>query len=343
MKKLKYIVVYGIIIVLCVFAFKNLVFKDKEVTVMSNRTEEQNEQHVKDVMAKSLAVVENPVVGVGLGDDYTTVTKEAIENAGGLTKIIKKGDTVLIKPNMIRLAGPDKGMITDYRLLQVLADLAIEAGAEKVIIAEASPGGNLLKNPMTKYPEITGVEFVDMNQFNKDDCYLLKHENSLTDKELYIPKIYMDADVVISAAKLKTHFEAEVTLSLKNSFGVPPTNLVGNAFGKMTLHNIGLEKAIVDLNLIRKPDFVVIDGIIGGEGNMPTSGTPVQSNIVLAGIDPVATDTVAAQFMGFTIDEVPHIQLAGDTGLGTYDLEKIQVVGAVIEDIKMSFKRATSY
>lgn len=152
----------------------------------------------------------------------------------------------------------------------------------------------------------------------------------------------MDADVVIGAAKLKTHFQSDavVSLGLKLSMGVPPTPLYGSAGGKTMLHSMGLKEIIVDLNKIRRPDFVVIDGIVGGEGYGPLANTPVKSNVMFAGSDIVALDTVALTFMGFKVEEIPHVKLASDEGLGISDLSKIQIVGADLEKISMRFKRA---
>jgi uncharacterized protein (DUF362 family) len=149
------------------------------------------------------------------------------------------------------------------------------------------------------YKKIKGVELIDLNKFGKEDCYRIKPKNSLTGETFYIPKVYMDADVVISAAKLKTYNLVGVTLSLKNAFGVPPAGLYGSIGGKVKLHDLGVEKSIVDLNKIRKPDFAVIDGIIGGKGAGPADDTPVNSNIIIAGKDLVATDTVGLNFMCF--------------------------------------------
>jgi uncharacterized protein (DUF362 family) len=262
----------------------------------------------------------------------------AIKNAGGIEGIIKENDTVVIKPNLVKPAYLEDGIATDYRIVQEIVNIAKSCGAGKIVIAEATPYGNVFE--LARYNEISGAELIDMNNLSKENCYELIPKNSLTKEVLFIPKLYMDADIVISVAKLKTHFEydAGVTLSLKNSMGVPPTKFYGVDY-KEKLHLVGLKEAIVDLNKLRKPDFVVIDGIIGGEGYGPLLVRPIKSNIVLAGIDPVAVDTVALNFMGFTLDEVPHVQLAAKEGLGISDLTKIKIVGADLNSIKMKFAR----
>lgn len=296
-------------------------------------------QMEKKIMRSSVMAVIEPIVGIGLGSDHAKVTRRAIENAGGLSGIIKENDTVVIKPNLVKQSLPEEGIVTDYRVVQEIVNIARECGAGKIVIAEATPFGDVFE--AVNYNKISGVELFNMNDCKKEDCYELRPQNSLTKEAMFIPKIYMDADAVIGAAKLKTHFEydAAVSLSLKNSMGVPPTKLYGDDY-KEKLHLLGLKEAIVDLNKIRKPDFVVIDGIVGGEGYGPLKVKPIQSNIVLAGIDPVAVDTVALNFMGFTVDEVPHVQLASKEGLGISELSKINIIGADLSSVKMKFERA---
>jgi uncharacterized protein (DUF362 family) len=285
----------------------------------------------------------HPVVGVGRGEEYGAVTETAIENAGGLDGIVKKGDVVLIKPNLCTSPAPDTPTTTDYRVVQQIVEMVKRSGASRVIIAEGGFSGNAFARSTaarSKYDTIAGVEFYDFNSCEKEDCYLLTPRKSLLGKSLYIPKPYMDANVVIDVAKLKTHFQpdAVVSLSLKNAFGVPSERLYGGYGYKGGLHAFPLSDAIVELNLLRRPDFSVIDGIVGGEGQGPANNARVRSQVVFAGKDPVALDTVALTFMGFTVDQVPHVKLAAQEGLGVSDLQKITVMGAELNAIKMDFK-----
>ena len=93
----------------------------------------------------------------------------------------------------------------------------------------------------------------------------------------------------------------------------------------------------MEINLLRKPDFVVVDGILAGEGNGPTSNDPVDAQIVFAGADVMAVDTIASYFMGFNPQNIPHLKLAAENGLGEYRMEHIQAVGADIHAIRMDF------
>ncbi|MCX7710901.1 MAG: DUF362 domain-containing protein [Clostridia bacterium] len=373
MGKVKMILVYGAILGLCVAAIVGYFTSQRPSAAVSEskaiqktesaqvqvkaadnvKAEEKPKEeltenipaNVQEKMKKATQIADNnPVVGIGRGKDFAKVTRQAIDNAGGLKGLIKPGNTVIIKPNMIRAAKPEAGIVTDYRVVQEIANIAKESGASRIIVADGSPWNKSFDGDASDYKTIQGVELLDFNDCKEEECYKLKPADGLTKIGYFIPKIYMDADVVISAAKLKTHPEATVTLSLKNVFGVPPANLSGVGFiGKGALHNRGIANSIIDLNMIRKPDFAVIDGIIGGEGNMPFSGTPINSEIVLAGKDPVATDTAALTFMGFKVGQVIHIRQAQEKGLGINDISKIKIVGADLEKIKMQFKKSESY
>jgi uncharacterized protein (DUF362 family) len=339
-KKLKSICIYGALTALCLATLPAFLGTRGPWAVP------QKSERVT-VVERPAASDPQPVIGVGRGEDYGTVTETAVENAGGLDSIVKKGDVVLIKPNLCTSPAAGSPTTTDYRVVQRIVEMVKRSGASRVIIAEGGFAGNAFAKSISarsKYDTITGVEFFDFNACEKQDCYLLTPQKSLIGRALYIPKPYIDANVVIDVAKLKTHFQpdAVVSLSLKNAFGVPSERLYGGYGYKGGLHAFPLADAIVELNLLRMPDFSVIDGIVGGEGYGPANNTPVRSQVVFAGKDPVALDTVALTFMGFTVDQVPHVIRAAQEGLGVSDLKKITVKGAELDAIRMAFKSSFS-
>ncbi|GHS95861.1 hypothetical protein AGMMS50276_13050 [Synergistales bacterium] len=280
-------------------------------------------------------------VGVAQGTDYTGVTALAISNAGGLTGIVKKGDTVLLKPNLCTPDFIDSPLTTDYRVTAEIVRQVKTLGAGRVIIAEGPFDENPFTPEMLKasaYGTIEGVEFLHLNDLGAEDCYHVTGKNTVTKKPIYIPKIYVDADVVITVAKLKTHEGTVVSLGLKNAIGVPPMPLYNRPRAKLALHmEYKLTEAIVEINLIRTPDFTVIDGIVGGERENSRKANPVRANTIIAGRDIVAVDAVSSALMGFDPKVVPHIMLAARTGMGTMDLDKIAVVGGKIEDMAIDF------
>jgi len=83
----------------------------------------------------------------------------------------------------------------------------------------------------------------------------------------------------------------------------------------------------------------VIDGIIAGEV-YETSGNPVEMNLIIAGRDPVAVDAVGAAVIGIPPEDVKHLSLAEKKGLGTCDLNQIEIIGEPIERVRKKFKRS---
>ncbi len=314
----------------------------KDGNNITGKSEAEKQAHIKKIMTREIEKLDpNPVVGIGRGEDFGKVTSEAVKNAGGLKEIIKPGDVVLIKPNLcVQDENFGSPMTTDYRVVQEVINIAYECQASRVIIAEGNFASNAFENKENKYVELKGAELFNLNDCEEKDCYELKPQKSLVGKGLFIPKIYMDADVVIDVAKLKTHFITGVTLGLKNSIGIPSYKIYGIGGDKSGLHMLGIEEVILDLNKIRKPDFTIIDGIIGGENFGPYANTPVNSNIVLAGKDIVAVDTVSLTFMGFKLENISHIKRAGEEKLGISDLSKIKINGGDLNSMAMQFKPA---
>jgi uncharacterized protein (DUF362 family) len=153
-------------------------------------------------------------------------------------------------------------------------------------------------------------------------------------KELYLPKTVLGVDVVVSMPKLKTHHWAGATLSLKNMFGVVPGSCYG--WPKNVLHWAGIDRAILDINAAVRPDFAIVDGIVGMEGNGPIQGTPKDCGVLIFGDDPVAVDATSCRVMGLLPERIKYVAAAG-TLLGHTKTEKIQQVGESIEAVRSPF------
>ena len=102
-------------------------------------------------------------------------------------------------------------------------------------------------------------------------------------RELWVPKLLRDADVVVSMPKLKTHHWVAATLSLKNCFGCMPGRVYGWPKDVFHVHNV--PNSILDIVGAVRPSFAIIDGIVGMEGNGPLLGTPVHSGVVVVSKD----------------------------------------------------------
>jgi len=235
---------------------------------------------------------------------------------------------VLIKPNYINARHPSTGITTDSRVIEGVVKFLKMHGVEDIIIGEGSGFADTFEAfkvaGVDAVAERWNVKLVDLN---RDEFVEIEPKNPLALRKVKIAKTALESTIV-SVPKLKPHRLARVTLSLKN--------MMGAVTPKGSIHN-PLSEKIVDLVSIIKPSVAVIDGIIAGEGH-ETSGNPVVMNIVIAGTDPVAVDAVGSAVMGIPPSTVKHLRLAEERGLGTCNLDRIEVVGEPIEKVRRKFR-----
>lgn len=240
-------------------------------------------------------------------------------------------EKVLIKVNFITTKTWDTGATTDpivvEAIIKKLRDLPV-----KVYVVESDA---TITNASKAF-EVTGM--IDMCKRNGVEWINLRHVKEKVEievpngevlKTLTVPRLVTES-AIISAAKLKTHMNTDVTLGMKNMFGLLPDKFKGK------YHMKGISKVIADINTVLKPALTVIDGFVGMEGKGPIDGTPVQMNLVIAGTDPVATDATASRVMGFDPFEIAHIRKAYEKGLGKIEAK---ILGEEVENVKKPFKR----
>jgi len=297
--------------------------------------------------------------------EVESLVREAVALAGGLEGVIAPGDTVVVKPNLVWGGSPDEGYTTDPRVVRAVVQLAREAGAGEVIIAEGSAlyrdgrdarGATVEAFRLCGYDangdmveDVTGAPLVDLNDaggLDQHDPALVTQveiPNGLIWTSYWLPRVVMEADVFISVPVLKNHSLAGVTLALKNQFGIAPSDIYhspGSHMYKGALNHgpTDLGRHIVDLNLARPPDFVVVDGLRGMTDG-PHGGTLADPpmRLIIAGADPVAVDTVTTLVMGYDPATVPYLGWAAGAGLGTNDVAQITVRGLRVSQARRDF------
>jgi len=274
-------------------------------------------------------------VAIVKGSNPVRSTVKALELVeSDVNKILSVKKPILIKPNYINSKHPSTGITTDSRVIEGVIKFLIEHNTEDISIGEGSGFGDTLQAfkiaGVDAVAERYGVKLIDLN---KDEFVEVCPPNPLSLKKVRVAKTALES-TIISVPKLKPHRVATVTLSLKNMMGVLAS--------KGTMHaGLSLSENIADLAAILTPKLSVIDGIIAGEGH-ETSGNPVEMNLVIAGIDPVAVDSVGAAVMGIKPTDVKHLVFAAEKGLGTCRLEEITVLGQSIENVKRKFNRSLS-
>jgi len=233
----------------------------------------------------------------------------------------------------------ESSCITDPLVTKAVAKLVKEAGGKPIIGESTSIGADTEEAyKMGQYDKLRkeGYEVVDLK---KKGAELVKVQlpKGKSMKEVMLPKIAVDADVIISVPKMKVHDVCLVTLSLKNMKGVLP-----DKYKRALHHEHGVAQGLVDLYTGFKPHLTIMDAIIGSEGFGPALGTPKPMGLILAGKDALAVDTVAAAVMGYDPMEEPTIKIAADMGIGI-PLDKIEVVGEPIGKVKSRFQTCDEF
>jgi len=251
--------------------------------------------------------------------------REAVELLGGISRLVRPGERVLIKPNLLSAKAPDRAITTHPAVVESLIGLVSEAGGHPSV--GDSPGGALRgvervwrNTGMLDLAERTGVPLVSFEVSGSVEV-----AGQLRTYRIARPVI--EADAVLNVGKMKTHMITGYTGCVKNMFGIIP------GFMKSRIHSIAprpvpFARHIVDVFSLVTPRLNLLDAVVAMEGDGPSGGTPRPVGAILAGEDGVAVDAVASSMMGFGEGRVPTLRIAADRGLGTARLSDIAVAGA---------------
>ncbi len=247
-----------------------------------------------------------------------------------------RGKTVLLKPNFVGL--DSTGSINTHPAVVAAAREAfLRLGADRVLVGdgpalERDTQAILESMRLGEYLGRAKDVFVDLNLDDVQRTTLKARASKL--RELYLPRTVLGADLVVSVAKMKTHHWAGVTLSMKNMFGIVPGACYG--WPKNILHQAGIGRSLLDINATVGPDFAIVDGIVGMEGNGPIQGVPKPCGVLVVGDDPVAVDSTCARIMGLVPEKLQDVRRAALL-LGNMDASRIHQIGESIESVRTRF------
>jgi uncharacterized protein (DUF362 family)/Pyruvate/2-oxoacid:ferredoxin oxidoreductase delta subunit len=250
--------------------------------------------------------------------------REAVSLLGGMSRFVRAGERVLLKPNLLSAKAPDRAITTHPAVVEAIAVLAREAGGTLSI--GDSPGGAIRgvervwrNTGMLDLSERTGVPLVSFEASGSVEV-----AGKL--RTYMVARPVLDADAVLNLAKMKTHVLTSYTGCVKNMFGIIP-GFMKSRIHSMAPRPIPFSRHIVDVYSLVRPRLSVLDGVVAMEGDGPSGGRPRHVGAILAGEDAVAVDAVAAGMMGFAEGTVPTLRIAAERGLGTAARADIDVVG----------------
>ena len=258
------------------------------------------------------------------------IVREAIDLLGGMSKFVRAGNTVVIKPNQTVFYSAEEGCTTDPLVVGALIRLAKEAGAKTVQIAESSGGffsslECMRVTGMAAIAEREGAELIDLGSDDVENR-TVKIPHGLFLKECPIPAPLLDADVIINAPKAKNHHIEPISGALKN--------WVGAVNQTWRNHNHGDDEHIerfMDIMTVTRPHLTVTDALICGEGDGPIANLPRWCGAIIASEDPVANDVPIAKLLGHDPEKLNFAIEAERRGLGTRT--EIEYVGTPLETV----------
>lgn len=251
-------------------------------------------------------------LAIAHGTDRLKTTRAAIEALGGMSRFIDKGDVVLLKPNVAFDRPPALAATTHPDSLRAVAQLVLEAGARKVLVADNpinSPAGCFLKSGLEAvandlqldllYPEQSAFSNLEMNG------EILKHWP-------LFHRPFAKANKVIGVAPCKDHNLCYASMTMKNWYG-----LLGGRRNQFHQH---IHSIVSDFAQMITPTLVILDGTSVLMSNGPTGGrlSDVKTmNTVVAGTDMVAVDSYGyTHLLERDLRELEYIHKAHDRGLG---------------------------
>jgi len=250
-------------------------------------------------------------VAVLTADAYDDRLIDVVGRGLDLFGVDARDKRVVLKPNFVEF-DPASAINTNPALIAATIEAFRLRGAREVVVAEG-PGHRRDSEYIVTASGLLDVlrdadaRYVDLNGDAVRPVAAASEYTQLG--SLYLPVTVLDADLLVSMPKLKTHHWAGATLSLKNLFGIMPGSIYG--WPKNVLHWQGIEPSILDINAtLPVPRFNIVDGIIGMEGNGPVQGVPRKSGVLVFGADPVAVDATAARLMGLEPHQIWYLAQA---------------------------------
>jgi uncharacterized protein (DUF362 family)/Pyruvate/2-oxoacid:ferredoxin oxidoreductase delta subunit len=255
---------------------------------------------------------------------------KAIGLLGGIEQFVRKGNRVLLKPNLLFGKAAEKAVTTHPSIVKGMIKIVREAGGIPRIGDSPSIGGLVWtaeKAGIKRVADETNCPLVEFDRPVLSTKGVEKHF-----KQLEIDETIREVDVIINLPKWKTHGNTLLTLGVKNLFGCIPGPRKALWHLMAGENRKRFAQVLVDLYQVVKPPLTILDGIVGMEGNGPNSGRPIPLGLILASNDALSIDQVVCDLLGISRKALPTNRVAFEQGIGK---DEIDVLGERVEDVKI--------
>ena len=303
--------------------------------------------------------VEQPIVSVVQIENgrVDRAVEAAIDLLGGLETVARGKERIMLKPNLVA-EGPS--FTTKPAVVRTLAQLLQRAGKE-VLIGEGSATGTgfNVRGGVTYrtrnreildgmqqhvfdtlgYTDLARSLRVPLINLHSGAMAEVEVPNGFVFDKITLHQSLTDVDLLCSVPMMKTHVLATVTLGMKNLIGLYPGTVYYSVRSWLHDHaamaeSPGIAFETIDMVRASRLGLTVVDGSMAMEGDGPTGGSLVPMNVIIAGTNPLATDMVAADIMGFGPHEVPTLTWGYRAGLGPASVSDVEVRGERLEHVR---------
>lgn len=251
--------------------------------------------------------------------------RRAVDRAFELFPLELPGKNVLIKPNVLRASRAEEGIVTHPAVLRAVVEKVETLEPASIVVGDNpglfSYGANEASFQQTGLIDAAKGYYRNIGEDSQKVDFNAEFMSAVG-----VSRAVLNADIIISLPKFKTHGLTVMTGAIKNSYGFLP------GAQKASLHRAAgsprrFHELIVDVFGLRVPDLFLVDAVVGMEGNGPASPDLREIGLILASDDATALDSVIAAMMGCDPGRLGFLQKAKAIGLGDYDRETIDIIG----------------
>jgi uncharacterized protein (DUF362 family) len=273
-----------------------------------------------NLLAENLSMVDHDLVAVK-GGEPGVMFDQAIQSLGGIEKYVKRGQSVVVKPNLGWDATPERAANTNPQLMARMVEHCLTAGARDVYVFD-----NTI-NEWTRCYKNSGIEKAVkdagakvLTGKSKGSYHEVAVEGGRKLKKVLVHQLILESDVFINVPVLKSHGGSVLSISMKNLMGV--------VWDRRWWHANDLHQCIADINHVVKPDLNVVDAYRvlkrnGPRGVSTADVVTMKSQIISEDI--VAADAAAAKLFGKDPGQIGHIRKADEMGVGSMDLSGLNI------------------
>lgn len=270
--------------------------------------------------ARVLAAPGKPDLVAVKNGEPAAMFDRAIEELGGMKAFVKKGQRVLVKPNIGWDVPPERAGNTHPALVARIVEQALAAGAKEVYVFDHScdDGRRCYKTSgIEEAARGAGAKVAPAYMEGSYQSVEIPGEQLIRAK---VHELLLQADVFINVPILKDHSSSQLTMGMKNLMGV--------VWDRGFWHSHSLMQCIVDMAGYRKPDLTVLDAyrILKAHGPRGyNENDAVLTKAQIVGTDIVAVDAAGAKLFGLEPKDVYHVRMAAEAKLGRMDLEALAI------------------